>query len=184
MTEFAFGLRCIPHFSLRMISGEHLDVAGFDFLQSVRLAYVKFGDGGAAQGFEMSSAAETLAHFVSDGAHISSRRHAGVKMGAVSLDGGDGEFLDFDLNRFEDYRFFFAREFVGGYSMNFLRREWRRNLLDVAEEFGGELLKTVQARSGGGNLAQSFAVGVISIRGEAEADDAFVGFFGGDVELR
>jgi hypothetical protein len=32
MTEFAFGLRCIPYFSLRTISGEHLDVAGFDVL--------------------------------------------------------------------------------------------------------------------------------------------------------
>src|SRR5580704_7632850 len=42
------------------------DVLAFDFFYGVGLGDVEFGDGGAAKGLEMSSAAEKLAHIVGD----------------------------------------------------------------------------------------------------------------------
>ena len=101
----------------------------FDLFDGVGLGDVEFGDGGAAQGFEVGSAAEALAHFVSDGAHVGSRGYAGAEVGAVGLDGGDVEFFDLDLNRLQDDFFFLSRQFVGGDAVDFLGGEWWRDLL-------------------------------------------------------
>ena len=94
-----------PHFGM---------TSGFDFFYGVGLGDVEFGDGGAAEGCEMGSAAKALAHFVGDGAHVGSGGDAGAEVGAVVLDGGDGKFFYFDLNRLQHDFFLFAGEFVGG----------------------------------------------------------------------
>ena len=61
-------------------------MTNLDFFQSVSLADIELGDGGAAEGFEMGSAAEELAHFVGDGAHVSPRGDAGAEAGAIAFD--------------------------------------------------------------------------------------------------
>lgn len=109
----------------------------FNFLKSVGLGDVEFGDGGAAEGFEMRSAADALAHFMGDGAHVGSGGDAGAEVGAVILDFRDCEFFYFDLNGLQHDFFLFAGEFVGGDAMDFFRGEWWRGLQDCAEEFGG-----------------------------------------------
>jgi len=108
---------------------------------------VEFCDGGAAERFEMGSAAETLAHLVSDGAHVGSGGHACAKVGAVGLDGGDDEFFYLDGHGLQDHFFLFSRQFVGRNALDFLGREWGRHLLDHAEEFGSDFLETLKSES-------------------------------------
>ena len=108
---------------------------------------VEFADGGAAESFEMGSAAETLAHFMSDGAHVGSGGHACAKVGAIGFDRGDEEFLYLDRHGLQDHFFLFSRQFVGRNAFDFLGREWRRHLLDHAEEFGGDFLQTLKSES-------------------------------------
>ncbi|HWO36577.1 MAG TPA: hypothetical protein VNO32_47950, partial [Candidatus Acidoferrum sp.] len=48
-----------------------------DFFDGVCLGYIEFRNRGAAQGFEMGSAAKGLAHFVGDGAHVGAGGDAG-----------------------------------------------------------------------------------------------------------
>ncbi len=122
--------------------------SGFDFFDGVGLGDVEFGDGGAAEGCEVGSAAEALAHFVGDRAHVGSGGDAGAEVGAVVLDGGDGKFFYFDLNRLQHDFFLFAGEFVGGDAVDFFRGERWRGLLDCAVEFGGEGLQTVESEVG------------------------------------
>ncbi len=147
------------------------------------LGDIELGDGGAAEGFEMGSGAETLAHFVSDGTHVGSRSHAGAEAGAVGFDGEDDEFLDLDLNRLQDYLLLFSRQLVGRDAVDFLGRERRRDLLDEALECGSELLDGREGEGDWAGLAGRGAIGVVGVGGEAEADHAFVGFFGSGVEL-
>ena len=92
-----------------------------NFFERVGLGDVEFGDAGAAEGFEVSSAAEALAHFVGYGAHIGSGGYAGAEGGAVGVDGGDGEFLNFDVYRFQNYFLLLAGEFIGGDAFDFFR---------------------------------------------------------------
>ena len=120
-----------------------IEFESFDFFEGVGLGDVEFGDGGSAQGFEMGSAAEALAHFVGDGAHVGSGGDAGTEVGAVSVEGENGKFFDFDLNWFEDDLLLFSCQFVGGDAVDFFGGEWGRDLRDVAEELGGEILELV-----------------------------------------
>jgi hypothetical protein len=113
------------------------DVPGFDFVEGVGLGEVEFGDGGAAEGFEVGSGAEELAHFVGDGAHVRSGGDAGAEVGTVVVEGEDYEFFDLDLYWLEGYFLLFAREFVGGDAVDFFRGERRGSLFDQALEFGG-----------------------------------------------
>ncbi len=153
MTEFAFRLRRMRQFSLRMTGGEWLDAADFDFLEGVGLADVEFGDGGAAERFEVGSAAEAQAHFVSYRTHVGSGGDVRSEVGAVALDGSDDEFLDFDLNGLQDDLLSLTGQIVGGDAFDFLGREWWRDLIDEAVECGSEFLQIVQAggwTAGGG----------------------------------
>jgi len=131
------------NFQLLLIPRDSLN-----FLDGVGMRDVEFGDGGAAEGFEMGSAAEELAHFVGDGAHVGSGGDAGAEAGAVGVDGKDDEFFDLDLDRLEDYLFIFSCQLVGGDAVDFLGGEWRWSLLNEAVEFGGELLESVQVKIG------------------------------------
>ncbi len=155
-----------------------------NLLQGVSLGDIELRDGGAAQGVEMGSAAEALAYFVGDGAHISSGGDAGAEAGAIGVNRGDEEFFYFYLHRLQHYFFLFASEFVGGDAANFFGREGRRDLLDDAEESGGELLELLKVKVDGTNFADGFAIGIVSIGGEAEADHAFISFLRRDVKLR
>jgi hypothetical protein len=119
----------------------------FNFFEGMRMGDVEFGDGGAAESFEMGSAAETLAHFMSDGAHVGSGGHACAKVGAIGFDGGDEEFFYLDRHGLQDHFFLFSRQFVGRNAFDFLGREWGRHLLDHAEEFGGDFLETLKSES-------------------------------------
>ena len=73
----------------------------------------------------MRAAAEMLAHFVGDGAHVGSGGDVGTEGGAVGIDGDDGEFFDFDFYRLQDYFLLLAREFIGGDAFDFFRGEGR-----------------------------------------------------------
>jgi len=128
MTEFTFGM----------------DGASFNLLEGVGLGDVEFGDGGAAERFEMGSAGEALAHFMGDGAHVGSGGDAGAEVGAVGVDCGDDEFFDFDFDGLEDDLLLSARQFVGGDALDFLGGEWWRDLLDEAVELGGESLERIE----------------------------------------
>ena len=57
-------------------------------------------------------------------------------------------------------------------------------MLDLADKFGSELLKVVQVWCGERDFTHRFTIGIVRVGGKAESDDAFVGFLGGDVELR
>src|SRR5580704_18081870 len=98
----------------------------------------------------MSTGAEALAHFVCNGTHVGAGSDAGTKARAVGIDREDGEFLDFDLHGLEHYLFLFSCQLVGGDAVDFFGRERRRDLLDQAEESGGEILEVIE--SGGGGL--------------------------------
>ena len=58
----------------------------FNFFEGVSLGDIEFGDGGAAEGFEMGSGAELLAHFVGYRTHVGARGDAGPEVGAVAID--------------------------------------------------------------------------------------------------
>jgi len=158
----------------------------FDLFEGVGLGDVELGDGGAAEGCEMGSAAEALAHFMGDGAHVGSRGDAGAEVGAIGFDRGDGEVLDLDMNRLEDDLFLFSSQFVRGDAVDFLGGKGRRDLVDEAVEFGSEFLEIIQShtRPYGRQFTQGFTIGVVSIGGKAETDHAFVGLFGGNIKLR
>lgn len=172
----------IPSHSLRMTGGE-LAAAGFDFLNGVGLSDVEFGDRGAAEGFEMGAAAEALAHLMGDGAHVGPGGDAGAEVRAVGVGGCDGKFFYLHLNRLQNHFFLFARKFVGRDAVDFFGGERRGDLVDEAEESGGKFLQVLERMGDGARVGDRFAVGVISIGREAEADDAFVSFFGSYVEL-
>ncbi len=167
-----------PYFSAYLTF--HLSL---DFFEGVGVGDVEFGYGGAAKGFEMGAGAQALTHFVGDRTHVGSRGYAGAEMGAVALDCENGEFFDLDLDRLQDYLFLFSCQFVGGDAVDLLGGEWRRNLLDHAVKSGSEFLDGLKAESDREGVTGGFAVGVIGVGGEAEADDAFVGFLGRRVEL-
>ena len=112
-----------------------------DFFERVGVFEGEFGDGGAAEGFEMGAAGQGLAHFVGDGAHVGAGGDAGAEAGAVDVDGEDFEFFDFDLDRLEHDFFLFAGEFVGGDAGDFFGGEGRRSLFDESAEAGGERLR-------------------------------------------
>ena len=118
-----------------------LDLLLFNFLDGVGLGDIELGDGGAAQRFEMGSAAKTLTHFVGDGTHVGSRGHAGTEVGAVRLDGRDGEFLYLDFGGLQDNLFLFSCQLVGGDAVDFFGGEWWRDLLDEAPEPRSEILQ-------------------------------------------
>ena len=99
LDSFCFGSFCFGKEGFR----------GFDFFDGVGLGDVEFGNGGAAEGFEMGSAAEALAHFVSDGTHVGSGGDAGAEVGAAGIDGGNVEFFDIDFHGLKDDFFLFAR---------------------------------------------------------------------------
>ena len=117
----------------------------FDLLDGMGLTDIEFGDGGAAERFEMGSAAEALAHLVGNGTHVGSGGNAGAEVGAISFEGGDGEFFDFDLNWREHDFLLSSRQLVSRNSFYFFGGEWRRGLLDDAEKFGGEFLEDIQS---------------------------------------
>jgi len=116
------------------------DFVTFDFFDGVSLGDIEFGDGSAAQSFEMGSAAEALAHFVCDGTHVGTGSDAGAKLGAVGFDGADHEFLDFDFHCVQDDLLLFSRQLVSGDAMDFFGGERRRDLLDDADELRREFL--------------------------------------------
>jgi len=91
----------------------------------------------------MGPAAEALAHFVGDGAHVGSRGYACAKAGAAAFDREDEEFFDFDLHCFQHYLLLFSCQLVGGDALNFFGGERWRDLLDNAEKFGAERLQFV-----------------------------------------
>ena len=76
------------HFPFRIIFCVTLPLApcviphfAFNFFNRVGLGDVEFGDGRAAEGCQVGAAAEELAHFVSDGAHVGFGRDAGAEVG-------------------------------------------------------------------------------------------------------
>ena len=89
------------------------------------------------------------------------------------------EAMDEDAGGFDVDRLAGAGEFVGGDAADFLCGEDGRHLLHFAVEAGGEGAQFFEGvgerlRFGGGR-----ALGVEGVGGEAEADGAFVVFFGG-----
>src|SRR5580693_4986622 len=134
MTGFNF---CLAHFFplfFWLLSSLHSCV---NFLEGVGLRDFKFAYGGAAEGFEMSTCTEELAHFVGHRTHVGAGGYAGAEAGAVAFDGEDNEFLNFDLDRLENYLFLFSCQLVGRDAVDFLGGEWWRDLLDYAQEPGG-----------------------------------------------
>ena len=119
----------------------------FNVFEGMRMGDVEFADGGAAESFEMGSAAEMLAHFMSDGAHVGSGGHACAKVGPVGFDGGDEEFFYLDGHGLQDHLFLFSRQFVSRNALDFLGRKWGRHLLDHSEEFVGDFLETLKSES-------------------------------------
>ena len=118
--------------SLRMtgrerFSGSTRRRTGFYLFERVGLRDVELGYGGAAKGFEMSSAAQALAHFVGYGTHVGAAGYAGAEAGAVGFDRKNFEFFDLDLHRFESYFLLFSGKLIGGNALDFLGREWRRD---------------------------------------------------------
>ncbi len=108
-----------------------------NLFEGVGLGDIEFGDGGAAERFEMGSAAELLAHIVGDGTHVGAGGDAGAEGGAIGLKCEDRKFLYLDLNRFQDYFLLLSGQLVGRDAVDFLGGEWGRDLLDQALEFCG-----------------------------------------------
>src|ERR1700751_5968577 len=132
----------------------------------------------------MGSAAEKLAEVVGDRAHVGSGGDPGAETGAVGLDRENRKFFDFDVPGLQNNFFMFARQLVGRHAFNLLGREGRRDLFDPSAEVGGLGFELFPAQIYGFGLAGGLAFGVVGVGGESEADDAFVGFFRRDVELR
>jgi hypothetical protein len=102
---------------------------------------------------------------------------------AVGFNSQNVEFLDFDLHGLKNDFLVFAGEFVGGDSVNFLGGKWRRNLFDDAAEAGGKGMDLIWVERDWLECGCGLAFGIVGIRGEAEADCAFVSLFGLGVEL-
>ncbi len=93
----------------------------------------------------MRTGAETLAHFVCDATHVSSRGYACAKACAAALHREDDEFFDLNLYRIEHNVLLSARQLVGWDAIDLLSGERGRHLLDEAEELGGEFLKIIES---------------------------------------
>ena len=119
-----------------------------------------------------------------DGADISARGYARAERGFV---GGSRQYIElqnFNLNRLECHLLFFAGQFVGGDSSNFLGGKWRRHLLDDAVELGGSGANVVEVEVDVLERRGRLSVGVIGVGGKAEANHTFVSLLRVVVELR
>jgi len=139
-SRFPTGLSA--RFGMTRVRSAFLDLSlalelSLDFFDGAGLADFEFGDRGAAEGFEMGSAAEAQADLVGDRAHVGSGGDAGAEVGAVGFERGDEEFFNLDLNRLQDYLFLFSGQLVGGDPVDFLGGKRRGGLLDKAKKSGG-----------------------------------------------
>ena len=91
-----------------------------DFFEGVGIREGELGHGGPAQGFQVSSATETLAHVVGHRTHVRARGYTGAEADPVALDRENLEFLDLDLYGMQDYLFMLASQFVGWDAVNLL----------------------------------------------------------------
>src|SRR5207249_11423667 len=99
----------------------------------------KLGQSCSTQRCEVSAAAELLAHFMSDGAHVGSRGNTSAEGGTVAVHCKNFKFFDFHLHRRERDFFVLAGEFVRWDAVDFLGGKRRRHLLDDALKSGGQL---------------------------------------------
>ncbi len=152
-------------------------------LERVGIGEGEFGDFGAAQGTKMGAATQTLSHVVRYGAQVRPGGDAGAKASAVPFHFQDLKFLDLDLHRLEGHFFLLAGQLVGWNPVNLLGGKWGRSLANHSAELGGESLDFIGLETNVLGCADRFALGVVGIGGEAEADRAFVGFLGFGVEL-
>src|SRR5450759_5360406 len=132
----------------------------------------------------MSAAAKLLAHVVGHRPYVGAGGYARAESGLIGRGIQNFEFFNFYLHRLESDLLLFAGQFVGGDSGNFFGGKRRWHLFDGALKLGSQgayfiaiYVHVLRRRSG-------LAIGVVGVRGEAEANHAFVGLLGMNVELR
>jgi len=128
----------------------------------------------AAEGGEVSSAAEDLAKLMNETADVGA-------LGAGDLERGDGwfavmefELVDVDEAGFAFYFDAFAGEFVEGHAVLFDGGDHGRDLHLVAAEGGGGRIDLVEGDGGDGERGDEFSVGVVAIGGFSEEDGSGV----------
>src|SRR5579859_649380 len=179
MDKEFFGLRNIPPFhSAILFLWKRITPVGMTVfgqrLHGVGFVEREFGNAGAAEGFQVASAAQGFAHVVRDGTHVRARGDSGAETCTAGLGFKNFEFLYFDLNRLQHDLFLLPCKFVGWNAMNFLGGKRRRHLLNYAAKagshgfylfpFDGDILWI-----GGGR-----ALGIVSIGRESESDCALI----------
>ena len=144
----------------------------------------EFAHRGAHDFGEVRAAAQRRAHVVRERTDVGAGGALDRNFRQRAGNFVDVKIVDFDLHRFQFHRFFLAREFVRRAAVNFLRGIRRRHLRKAADARGGEPLdfSAIDLRSR--VRAKRRAIGVVGVRGEAEAERGVVAFAASHVKLR
>ena len=98
---------------------------------------------------EMRAAAEQDSHVVRDGTDVSSRGAFDGDPRARAFHIFDAKFVHLDFDGFQFDGFIFAREFVGGFAVDFLGGIRRRHLRETAGQFRGKSFQFSRVETAG-----------------------------------
>ncbi len=132
---------------------------------------------------EVRAAAHGRAHVVRERTDVSSGGALDRNFRERAGNFVDVKIVDFNLHRLQLDRFFLAREFVCRAAMNFFRGIWRRHLRKAADARGGEPLDFNAIDLWSRIRAERRAVGVVGVRGKAEAEGGVVALAAPNIKL-
>src|SRR5579885_2116620 len=93
-------------------------------------------------------------------------------------------FKEFDVHGFQLDDLFLAGQFVSGPAVNFFGGKCGRHLLEASNTLGGKALEHAGIESGAGVRALRFAIRVVRVGGEAEAEAGGVALSPAGIEAR
>src|ERR1700731_4241196 len=156
---------------------------GFQTSERMCVFNFELSHGDAPKTGEMGSAAEFLSHLVGNGADVGPGSYSRPESGVFATGTQNFKFFNLYLDGLKQDLLLLAREFVGRHSCNFLSRKRRRHLFDLSSKLCSHRTYFITIQVHILWRRDGLAVGVIGIRGKAEANRTFVYLFRMDVEL-
>src|SRR5579885_2789379 len=154
------------------------------FLERNGLFDGKFTDGGTFDFREVRATAKLLAHFVRQRTDVGARRTLDHEASKGAFQVRQTIFKEFDVHGFQLDGLFLAGQLVSGPAVNFFGGKYGRHLLEASNTLGGKPLEHARIESGAGVRALRFAIGVVRVGGEAEAEARGVALSPAGIEAR
>src|ERR1035437_2146058 len=117
----------------------------------------------------MRTAAQRLTQFMRHRTHVASSANRHCEAGLSAIESNNLKVENVDGDGLQFHRLALASQLVSGCAANFLRGKIRRHLLHLAVEVCGGRAHLLQRQSRPTVWPGSLALGVVGVRGKAEA---------------